>query len=81
MIDSARIRAQQRGQNANRGGLAGPVGSEHAEHAAAGDREVDPAERMHLAEGLVQRRDLDGVIGAGDCHGRTRIGQEGRTAT
>jgi hypothetical protein len=37
------VRRQQGGQDADRGGLAGPVGAEHAQHRAAGHGQVDPA--------------------------------------
>ena len=48
------VRAEQRCQHAHRGGLAGTVGAEHAEHAASRNVEVDPAQGVHLAKGLVE---------------------------
>ena len=43
------VGVEQRGEDAHRRGLAGAVGAEQAEHAAAGHDEVDAVERLHVA--------------------------------
>ena len=55
---AAAVRAQQGGQDADGGRLAGAVGSEDAEHRAARNRQVDPAQRAHVAERLGQALDM-----------------------
>ena len=54
MITRPEFGAEQRCQHADGGGLAGTVGAEHAEHAASRNVEVDPAQGVHLAKGLVE---------------------------
>jgi hypothetical protein len=79
--DPPGIRSQEGREDANGGGLAGAVGTEHAEHAPPGHREVDATERVHLAEGLVEPLDFDRAAGGLECHGATRIGHEGTCTT
>ena len=55
----AAVRPGQRGQDADRGGLACPVGAEEPEHLTAPDREVDPVQRPVLAVDLDQTVRLD----------------------
>ena len=55
----ARRRAQQGGEDADGGGLAGAVGAEHAEHGARGDGEVDALQRPRLPEALDEALGLD----------------------
>jgi hypothetical protein len=55
----AAVRAQQAEQDADRRGLARPVGSQEAVHLAGGDLEVEAVERLRVAEGLAQIRDRD----------------------
>ncbi|SUA41734.1 Uncharacterised protein [Nocardia africana] len=73
---AARIGPQQGGQDLDRGGLAGAVGSEDAQHRGAGRGETDALQRLHLAEGFAHIIDHDGRIGAGGAHTGTagRIG-------
>ena len=47
-------------QDLDRGGLPGAVGAQEAEDLAAGDLEVDPADRLGGAVGLVKISDEDG---------------------
>ena len=57
-------RAQQRGQDAHGGGLAGAVVAEQAEHRALGDVEVDVAQRPEIAVALAEPFGEDaGVVG------------------
>jgi hypothetical protein len=51
---AAAVGRQEGGEDAHRRGLARPVGAEQPQHAALGDREVDPAQRLDLAVRLVQ---------------------------
>ena len=51
---AARVGPEQRGEDPDRGGLAGTVGPEQPEHATGRCREVDAAERAHRAVGLRQ---------------------------
>ena len=53
-VDDGRpaVGPEQRGEDAHRGGLAGPVRAEQTEHGAAGDREVDAAQGLGVAEAL-----------------------------
>lgn len=46
------VRAQKPDQAPERGGLARPVSPEKANHTALRNREVQPAEGVHLAESL-----------------------------
>ena len=58
-------RAQQRGQDAHGGGLAGAVVAEQAEHRALGDVEVDVAQRPEVAVALAEPFGEDaGVVGS-----------------
>ena len=57
-------RRQQRGQDPDRGRLAGAVRAEQAEHGAGLDLQVDPAERLDVPVGLPQPLDLDRQLGA-----------------
>jgi hypothetical protein len=57
---AAGVRAQQRGEHAHGGGLAGAVGPEQAEHGAALDGERDAVERPVGAEGDPHVLDDDG---------------------
>ena len=54
------VRAKQRGQDPDGGGLARPVRSEQTEHAAGLDAEVDAGEGFDLAVALAQILCLDG---------------------
>ena len=57
-------RAQQRGEDAHGGGLAGAVVAEQAEHRALGDVEVDVAQRPEVAVALAEPFGEDaGVVG------------------
>ena len=53
---------EQRGQDPHRGGLAGPVGAEQPDHLPPFDRQVDPVERLHVAEVLHQPLGMDCCI-------------------
>ncbi len=53
---------QQGGQDANGGGLAGPVGAEKAEDGAGDHVEVEPVEGSHLAVVLDQAGGLDHML-------------------
>ena len=57
----AGVGPQQRGQDADGGGLAGAVGAEHAEHGALARGEVDAVERLGGAEALAQAGRFDHV--------------------
>ena len=48
----AAVEPEQRGEDADHGGLAGAVGAEQPEHGAGVDLEVDALECVHLAERL-----------------------------
>ena len=54
-------RLEQRGEHADRGGLAGAVGAEQAVDGAAADRQVNAVQGPRGAEGLDQAARLDGV--------------------
>ena len=56
---------EQRGQDPDRGRLPGAVGAEQPEHGPLLDLEVDPAERLDVAVGLLQALDLDCRVGRG----------------
>ena len=56
---AAGVGTQQRGQDPDRGRLARAVRPEQTENAALWRAEVDTAERLHLAEGLLQSFRLD----------------------
>src|SRR5258708_19480239 len=53
------IGAREARENADQGGLAGSVGSEQPEELSLRDLEVDPRERLQLAEALVDVAELD----------------------
>jgi len=53
---------QQGGQDADRGGPANPVGTQHAEYGARLDREADAVERQRGAEALDEALGLDRVV-------------------
>jgi hypothetical protein len=83
----AGIRAEDRGEDAHGGGLAGAVRAEQAEDGAPLDLEVDPVEGDHVAEVLDQALDSDDrpflparVAGTGGHHVRhpTSMPEEGR---
>ena len=57
---AAGVRAQQRGEHADRRRLAGAVGAEHAVDGAGGDREVDAVDGAGGSEGLAEAGGLDG---------------------
>ena len=57
-----RVGLEQRGQDPHRGGLAGAVRAEQAEHAARAGGEVDAAERAHRAVRLLEPLDDDRII-------------------
>src|SRR5690606_14324171 len=61
------VRPQQRGQQADGGGLAGAVRPQQAIHATAGDGEVDAVHRRGVAEGLAQAFRFDRGIHACSC--------------
>ena len=66
-LDLALGGALERGQHSNRGGLAGAVGAEQAEHRAGADLEVHAVHGAHVAVDLDQARDADrGLPAAGD---------------
>src|SRR5690606_11770483 len=52
--DRPGVEADQRGQDVDGGGLAGPVGTEQGEDRARGDVEVDAVEHGVVSEGLLQ---------------------------
>ena len=59
---AAGVRARERGEDPDGGGLAGAVGPEQAEDRAGRDREVEPVERADVAGvGLDEAVGLDGV--------------------
>jgi hypothetical protein len=66
---AAAVGRQEGGEDAHRRGLARPVGAEQPQHAALGDREVDPAQRLDLAVRLVQALGLDRQAGGGAPRG------------
>jgi hypothetical protein len=55
----AGVRADQRGQDAHGGGLAGAVRAEQREHAAALDPQVDAGKHLHRTVGLLEAGRLD----------------------
>ena len=61
------VRMRERGEDPDRGRLAGAVRAQHAEDRALGHVEVEPAQGVRLAEALVEADGLD--HGAG--HGRS----------
>ena len=61
---------EQRGEDAHRGGLAGAVRPEEAEHGADGDFERDALQRLDLAEALSEVfGDDGGGVRGGGMHG------------
>src|SRR5205814_5860078 len=60
----AAVRLDQRGQDADGGGLARAVRPEEGEYRARGDLEVDSGQDAHVAVGLGQPGGLDGPAGA-----------------
>ena len=60
------VGAQERGEDAHGGRLAGTVGSEETEDAALGDRQVDALQGVDVAEGLLDALGED----RGSGHGR-----------
>ena len=69
----ARVGLEQRGEHADRGGLAGAVGAEHAVDRAATNGEIDAVDGLGVAEGLDEAGDFDGEWGGG-WHGRSIVG-------
>ena len=69
----ARGGLDQRAQHVDRGGLAGAVGAEEAEHFAGGHLELDAADRLDLIVVLDQAADLDrsGPISVSAPHSST----------
>jgi hypothetical protein len=63
-----RISAQQRGENADGGGLARAIRPEHGEYAALAHREVHSGEGLRLAEGLGKPRGFNRKF----CHDTER---------
>src|ERR1044072_6163666 len=59
------VGAQERGQHADRGGLARPVRTEHAVHAPGAHGQVDTGDRVGLAEALLQPSRLDRELSHG----------------
>src|SRR5581483_3459028 len=55
----AAVRPEDRREDAHGGGLAGAVGAEHAEDGPGRDLEVDPGQRLEVAEALRQALDAD----------------------
>ena len=80
----AGVGAQQGGEDADGGGLAGAVRAEHAEHGALAGGQVDAGEGLGVAEALGQPFGFDGVVDSAvvmvqECAGaagtaRTRAG-------
>src|SRR4029453_2225978 len=62
------VRAEERGEDPNGGGLARPVGAEHAQDRAGRHLQVDALQRLHLAEPLREALDDDRRIGHGARH-------------
>jgi hypothetical protein len=56
---AAAVGREQRGEDADRGRLAGAVRPQQPEHGAGRHREVDPVERAHRPVGLAQALGLD----------------------
>jgi hypothetical protein len=71
-LGHAAVRREDRGEDADRRGLAGPVRAEEAEDRPAGDVEIDPVQRDDVPEPLAQSLDVDrgvsheGVLSHGD---------------
>ena len=65
---ASRVGAQDGGEDAHGGRLAGAVGAEQAEHRAGLDLERDAVERAHVAAG----EDLDEVVGLHRQRGAAR---------
>ena len=76
--DRAGVRAQQRGEHADRRRLARAVGAEQAEHRAGLDLEVDAVERADLAERLDEAFDEDGRLAAAAARGGGVTARQGR---
>src|SRR5213079_487961 len=55
----APVGARETCENVDQGGLAGSIGSEQPEKLSLPDLEVDPRERLQLAEALVDVADFD----------------------
>ena len=62
---AAAVGREQRGEDADRGRLAGAVGPEQAEHGAGRDLQIDAVERPHVAVGLTQPFRFYGQLGRG----------------
>jgi hypothetical protein len=60
------VGGEQRGEDPDGGGLAGPVAAEQSEDGSRRDAEVDALQHRGLTVGLRQTDDLDGVC---RCHG------------
>src|SRR5205085_4639843 len=61
-VRRALVRAEQRGQDADRGGLAGAVRAQQPAHGAGRDFEVDVAQDPPVAEALADAACLDGDV-------------------
>ena len=64
---TALVGVQERGQDPDGGGLAGPVGAEEAKHRARRDLQVHALQRLHLPEPLGEALDDDGWLGHKLC--------------
>ena len=62
------IGAEQRGEDAHRGGLAGAVGSEQTDDGAIGDREIESVDGLDVAEVLDQPFGMDRSVCGGWGH-------------
>jgi hypothetical protein len=72
----AGVRAGQGGQDPHRGGLAGAVRAEQAEHGAARHGQVDPVEHGGGPVGLAQTLDLESRVCVGHTQNRIRSTQK-----
>jgi len=63
------VGAQDGGEDAHGGGLAGPVGAEQPEHGAHRDVEVHAVDGDHVAEALAEVFHENGVVGRGGGFG------------
>jgi len=63
-LDPTGIRLEQGGENANRRGLAGAVGSKQPQDRAALDLEIDPVEGAGRSERFFESLDDDGGLAA-----------------
>ena len=60
------LQAQRPEQQADRGGLAGPVRPEHREHLPLADREIEPVEREDVSVAMADAGEArEGGIGSG----------------